>query len=87
MAESIDTLVSEAMRLPPDQRFTLAYRILASTEPAPSSEVAEACDAEIRKRIARYDAGETRSIPAAEVFGKEPNGRSGGMGGICDQAD
>lgn len=68
MAGSIETLVSEAMRLPPDQRLTLAHRILSSVEPAVSSEIDAAWDTEIRNRIARYDAGEVRSIPAAEVF-------------------
>lgn len=68
MAGSIDTLVSEAMHLPPDQRMTLAHRILSSVEPAASSEIDEAWDSEIRERIARYDAGGIRSIPAAEVF-------------------
>ena len=68
MAGSIETLVSEAMQLPPDQRLTLAHRILSSVEPVASSEIDAAWDAEIRERIARYDAGGVRSIPAAEVF-------------------
>ncbi len=68
MAESIETLVSEAMQLPADQRMTLAHRILSSVEPRPSSEIDAAWDAEIGERMARYDAGGVRSIPAAEVF-------------------
>lgn len=68
MAGSIETLVTEAMQLPPDQRLTLAHRIMCSVEPAPSSEIDAAWDTEIRERIARYDAGGVRSIPAAEVF-------------------
>ena len=68
MAGSIDILISEAMHLPPDQRLTLAHRILSSVEPAASSDVDTAWDAEIRERIARYDAGGVKSIPAAEVF-------------------
>jgi putative addiction module component (TIGR02574 family) len=68
MAGSIDILVSEAMHLPPDQRLTLAQRILSSVEPAASSELDTEWDAEIRERIAQYDAGGVRGIPAAEVF-------------------
>ena len=68
MAGSIETLVSEAMQLPPDQRLTLAHRILSSVEPVVSNEIDAAWDTEIRKRIARYDAGEVGGIPAAEVF-------------------
>ena len=67
MTGSVDTLASEAMRLPPDQRLTLAHLILSSVEPAPSAEVDAAWDSEIRQRIERYDAGEVRGIPAAEV--------------------
>ena len=37
-------------------------------EPAASSEIDTAWDAEIRERIARYDAGGVRSIPVDEVF-------------------
>ncbi|MHB8524069.1 MAG: addiction module protein [Limisphaerales bacterium] len=68
MAGTIETLASEAMQLPPDQRLTLAHRILSSVEPAPSVEIDAAWDTEIRERIARYDAGAVRSIPATEVF-------------------
>jgi hypothetical protein len=47
---------------------TLAHRILSSIEPEPTAEVEAAWEVEIGERIRRYDAGETRSIPAAEVF-------------------
>jgi putative addiction module component (TIGR02574 family) len=57
MAGSIETLVNEAMQLPPDQRLTLAHRILRSVEPAASSEIDAAWGAEISERIARYDSG------------------------------
>jgi putative addiction module component (TIGR02574 family) len=68
MAGSIETLTSEAMQLPPDQRLTLAHRILSSVEPAVSREIDAAWDTEIRERIARYDAGTVRGISASEVF-------------------
>ena len=68
MGEAVDTIVAEAARLPADQRLTLAHRILTSVEPEESSETDAAWDKEIRERIARYDAGEVRSIPAVEVF-------------------
>ena len=68
MSESIDTIVSEAMHLPPDQRLTLAHRILTSVEPDASTETEAAWDAEIRRRIDRFDSGGATTIPAAEVF-------------------
>ncbi len=68
MAESVETLAAEAMQLPPDQRLTLAHKILSSVEPVGSPELEGVWEAEIRTRIARYDRHETRGIPAAEVF-------------------
>ncbi len=68
MSEAVDKIVAEAVGLPADQRLTLAHRILTSVEPEESSETDAAWDKEIRERIARYDAGEVRSIPAVEVF-------------------
>ncbi len=68
MSEAVDTIVSEAVRLPPDERLTLAHKILSSVEPEPSAETDAAWDREIRQRIARYDSGEVKSIPATEVF-------------------
>ena len=68
MSESVDSIVAEAVLLPPDQRLTLAHKILSSVEPAPSQETDAAWELEIRERIARYDAGELQAIPAAEVF-------------------
>ena len=63
-----EEIVKEALRLPEDQKISLAHRLLTSIEPPESPETATAWDDEIRKRIAKYDRGETRVIPASEVF-------------------
>jgi putative addiction module component (TIGR02574 family) len=68
MNEAIDTIIAEAVRLPADQRLTVAHRILSSVEPEASKEADAAWDKEIRDRIDRYDAGKTQGIPAKEVF-------------------
>ena len=68
MSESVEGIVAEAVLLPPDQRLTLAHKILSSVEPEASAETDAAWDREIRERMARYDAGELKAIPAAEVF-------------------
>jgi putative addiction module component (TIGR02574 family) len=68
MIQNIDDLAESAIQLPPDQRFTLAQRILASVEPQEDSTVDRAWVAEIKERIARYDSSEIRGIPGAEVF-------------------
>ena len=68
MEASLESITSEALLLPKDQRLTLAHRILASVEPPPDSGAEAAWDLEIRERIKRYDAGLSISIPASEVF-------------------
>jgi putative addiction module component (TIGR02574 family) len=68
MSATIETIVAEAVQLPPDQRLSLAHRILSSIEPEVSPEVESAWDSEIRNRIARYDTGAAKGVPASEVF-------------------
>jgi putative addiction module component (TIGR02574 family) len=76
MAINLDIVASEALLLPEDQRLALASRILSSVEPAVNADAEAAWDMEIRERIHRYDAGETKSIPAIQVF-KELDKRFG----------
>jgi putative addiction module component (TIGR02574 family) len=73
----VESLAKEAIELPPDQRLTLAQRILASVEPDETPAIDEAWEAEIRERIRRYDRRESKGISAAEVFA-DLNRRLGG---------
>ncbi len=68
MSSPADNIIVEALLLPPDQRLTVAHRLLSSVEPEPTDEIERVWEVEIQDRIARYDAGGVRSIPAAEVF-------------------
>jgi putative addiction module component (TIGR02574 family) len=68
MIQTVDALAQGAFELPPDQRYALAQRILASVEPEGTAEIDDVWAVEIQERIRRYDAGETKGIPAAEVF-------------------
>ena len=70
MSGSVDAIIAEEVQLPPDQRLALAHRILMCVEPEASVDVDAAWDSDIRERMARYDAGATRSVPASEVFGE-----------------
>ena len=65
---SIDDRTAEALRLPTDQRFSLAHKLLKSVEPESVEESEAAWDAEIRARIARYRAGQVRTIRGEAVF-------------------
>jgi hypothetical protein len=57
MAVTFDTLSDQALDLPPEQRMKLARNLIESveTENAPSPDAA--WEAEIRGRIAQFDAG------------------------------
>lgn len=66
--KTFEEILQEAARLPPNQRLSLAHRLLLLSEPSPSPEVDEAWDSVIRERIMRYDQGETQARPASEVF-------------------
>lgn len=68
MIQTMDSLAQEAIELPPDQRFTLAHRILASVEPEEMPGIDDAWAVEIRERIRKYDSGESKGIPGADVF-------------------
>jgi putative addiction module component (TIGR02574 family) len=68
MVQTIDVLVQRAIELPPDQRYALAQRILASVEPEEATRIDGAWTEEIRERIRKFDSGETKGIPGAEVF-------------------
>ena len=70
MLATLDALSHDALVLPPDQRVALAYRLLVSVESDPEPGADAAWDAEIAKRIARFDAGESQTVAASEVFAR-----------------
>jgi putative addiction module component (TIGR02574 family) len=70
MPATLEELSHDALVLPPDQRLTLARRLLDSVDLEPEPGAAAAWEAEIARRIQRFDAGESRGIPAAEVFAR-----------------
>jgi hypothetical protein len=55
MAATLEALSNEALVLPPDQRATLAYRLLMSIEPEPEPGADAAWESEIAARMARFD--------------------------------
>jgi putative addiction module component (TIGR02574 family) len=70
MSAALDTLSQDALALPADQRLALARRLLDSIEPEPEQGAEAAWEAEIAKRMARFDAGESEPVPAGEVFAR-----------------
>lgn len=70
MPATPDALSEDALVLPPDQRLTLARRLLDSVDLEPEPGAVAAWETEIARRIKQFDSGESRGIPAAEVFAR-----------------
>lgn len=70
MPATLDAVAHDALVLPPDDRLTLARQLLESValEPEPGAEAA--WEAEIARRIASLQSGESKTIPASEVFAR-----------------
>ena len=70
MPATLEALSQDALVLPTDQRLLLARRLLDSVELEPEPGAEAAWQAEMARRIERFDAGESQSIPAGEVFAR-----------------
>jgi putative addiction module component (TIGR02574 family) len=71
MGQPLEKVRADALELSAEQRADLASSLIASLdgeEDADPVEVEQAWAEEIRRRLADYDAGRTRGIPADEVF-------------------
>jgi putative addiction module component (TIGR02574 family) len=70
MPTTFEAIAKEALILPPEQRLTLARRLLESVDLEPEPGAEAAWESEIARRIKRLDSGESKTIPASEVFGR-----------------
>lgn len=66
MSSQFATLEAEAMKLSPEERVSLADRLLASVRS--SGEVENAWGVEIDRRLADVEAGRTELVPAEEAI-------------------
>ncbi len=58
----------QAALLPPDDRAKLAEFLLESLQEQISTEIQQAWDQEIARRVSAFEAGEVLTIPAQDVF-------------------
>jgi len=70
MPPTLDAVTQDALILSPDERLTLARQLLESVDLEPEPGAEAAWEAEIVRRIARFKAGESKPIPAGEVFAR-----------------
>ena len=68
MSALLDELSKRAKQLAVDERAQLAQELLESVEQEADPEVQAVWEAEIASRIAKYERGEAKLIPAADVF-------------------
>ena len=68
MSALLDELSKKARTLNVEERVQLAQDLLESVEREVDPDVQAAWEAEIADRIARYERGEAKLIPAEEVF-------------------
>jgi putative addiction module component (TIGR02574 family) len=68
MAATFEALSSQLFVLPAEQKMRLALALMESVETDRPATAAEAWSLEISERVADYDAGRVKGVPAAEVF-------------------
>ena len=70
MPDTAADLVKRAKLLPPREREQVVDELLKSLNEPAASELDAAWEAEIERRLAAYDRGEVKAIPAEEVFSR-----------------
>lgn len=68
MTTLLDELSKKAQTLAVEERAQLAQELLESVERDADPDVQAAWETEIASRIARYERGEAKLIPAEDVF-------------------
>jgi putative addiction module component (TIGR02574 family) len=70
MSDTAADLVARGKLLPRQEREILVDGLLESLNEPAAQELDAAWEAEIERRLAAYDRGEVKAIPASEVFAK-----------------
>ncbi len=68
MSPRFRQIEEEALRLPPEDRESLAGVLVQSLEDAPTSEVDAAWIEEAERRYEKWRAGKTEGIPSPQFF-------------------
>ena len=66
MSATLDTIETEALKLPPEERVRLADPLLASV--SGEQDIEEAWAAEVERRIAAVEAGKISLVPAHDAI-------------------
>jgi len=67
MTEKSQVVLEEALKLTPTERAEVAEQLIASLDEAPETDVEQAWQEEIQKRLQQIERGEVKTIPWEEV--------------------
>ena len=67
MMTNADTILSNALQLPVDQRARLAAELIESLEDESENDAESAWDAEIARRLDELDSGDVQPVPWSEA--------------------
>ncbi len=70
MSATLDAISEQVFILPAEERMRLALALMESVETDNTVTAGEDWTAEVSRRIADYDSGRVKGVPAAEVFRK-----------------
>jgi len=70
MNATLDAISSQVFVLPAEERMRLALALMESVETGDPVVAGAAWSAEISRRMADYDSGHVKGVPAADVFRK-----------------
>jgi putative addiction module component (TIGR02574 family) len=70
MSNQLDLVEAQALKLSPDERAQLADALLDSLHEGKLAEVEAEWAIEIERRVAAYERGDAKLVPAEDVFAK-----------------
>lgn len=67
MTQKSQVVLEEALKLSPNERAEVAEQLIASLEEAPDTNVEQAWQQEVQRRLHQIERGEVKTIPWEEV--------------------
>ncbi len=67
MTDKTQAILEEALKLSPTERADVAEQLIASLDEAPDTDVEQAWQEEIQRRLQQVERGEVKTIPWEEV--------------------
>lgn len=67
MTQKSQIVLEEALKLSPNERAEVAEQLIASLEEAPDTDVEQAWQQEVQRRLHQIERGEVKTIPWEEV--------------------